>query len=66
MTAYLDTEGANRAASRLESAAKDANYAAGRIEEAVRELRALTDHGYGNNVCALIELLQKAEESRSP
>lgn len=65
MTTYLDTEGANRAAARLEQAAKDANAAADRIEQAVRELRALTDHGYGNNVCTLIELLQKAEAAKA-
>lgn len=61
MSAYreLNAEDAYRAASRLESAAKDANNAAERIEEAVRQLRMLTEDGYGNNVSILIEKLSR-------
>jgi predicted deacetylase len=57
LSAYLDVEGANRAAHRLECAAQDAKNAAARIEDAVAQLRALTEDGYGNNVSRLIELL---------
>ncbi len=65
MGTFLDVEGASRAANRLESAAKEATAAADRLEQVVREIRVLTDHGYGNNVSTLIELLQKAEQQRS-
>lgn len=56
---YLDVEGADRAAIRLERAALSANSAADRLEEATRQIRFLTEDGYGNNVCRLIELLSK-------
>ncbi len=56
----LDVEGANAAARRLENAAREATYAADRIQQVVQEFRALTDQGYGNNVCTLIELLQRS------
>lgn len=44
----------------------DATRAADRIEQAVRELQCLTGNGYGNNVCSLIELLQRLPESHEP
>ena len=56
MNPYLDVEGAERAAHRLESAAKEAIQAADRIEEAIRQFRFLTDSGYGNNVERFIEV----------
>lgn len=59
MKPYLDVEGADRASFRLERAAQSANSAADRLESAVQQLRTMTEDGYGNNVCRLIELLSK-------
>lgn len=62
MTPYLDVEGAMRAARKLEDAAKEANRAADRLETVLYQLRPLIDDGYGNNMCALIELLRNLPE----
>ena len=57
----LNAEDAHRAANRLEAAAKSANDAADRLEEAVRQMRTLTDSGYGNNVERFIEAAQSLQ-----
>lgn len=62
MTPYLDTEGAMRAARKLEDAAQEATRAADRLETVLHQLRVLTEDGYGNNMCALIELLRNLPE----
>lgn len=61
MNPFLDVEGANRAASRLEDAANKASRAADRLNEATQRLTVMLEPGYGNNVSKLIELLEKQE-----
>lgn len=61
MSGFVDVEGMQNAARRMEAAAESSRNAAERIEEAVRQLRILTEPGYGNNVEKLIELLEKQE-----
>jgi len=63
MAAFLDVEGAERAARRLESAAESAHRAADRLEEVTRQLTVLVGSGYGNNVETLIEKLTNYENS---
>ena len=60
MSNYVDVEGLEKAAIRAERAATALNQAADRVEEAVRQLRMLTENGYGNNTERLIELLSKS------
>lgn len=55
---YIPTETLERAASRLEEAARQAHQAADRIESLLHQLRVLTEPGYGNNVSLLINLLE--------
>lgn len=63
---FVNTEDMHRAARRMEDAAKEATQAADRLEEAVRQMRLLTDSGYGNNVETLIELLRNANTKTPP
>lgn len=53
-----------KAAARMQDAAQTASSAADRMEEAVRQLRALLEDGYGGNGAILVELLTKLELSK--
>jgi hypothetical protein len=61
---HFDTEAAENAAYRMERAARSANEAADRLEEVLRQLRVLTEDGYGNNVSQLVALLQAQENTK--
>ena len=62
MSAYLDVEGAEHAARRLESAASEATRAADRLDDAINRLTALIGSGYGNVAERLLEALEKQQE----
>lgn len=63
MSTFINTEAMENAAYRMERAATSANQAAERMESALHQICVLTEDGYGNNVCTLIELL-RAEHAR--
>lgn len=58
---HINTEDLVWAARRLGDAAIEANRAADRLETVLHQLRVMTEDGYGNNFCKLIELLQDNE-----
>jgi hypothetical protein len=61
MSTFVDVEGMQNAARRMEAAADKATRAAESFNEAITKLSHLTDRGYGNNFEKLIELLEKQE-----
>lgn len=59
---FVDVEGMQNAARRMEAAAEDVRRSADRIEQATNQLKMLLEYGYGNNACRLIELLSNQDQ----
>ncbi len=58
---YIDTEGMQTAARRMNEAADNFTRAADRMEESVNRLTMLLGQGYGNNLEKIIQLLEEKE-----
>jgi len=65
MTQHVDTEQMMHAACINRDAAAEMQHAAGTIIEAVRDLRAMIEPGYGNQFSEMLEILRAGLEKET-